>query len=219
MNKNLLLVGTAMLAGLASAHGAAALYGNVNDADFSHATVIDSSNSLVPNGTGYIGVGMFAGLNDAAIAALDSAGLAAAFTAYASSTFGGEGVGNSEGLVLAQSSAVIGDNFNNQSVYFLIGDQAGFAGSGKYAVVKENSVFPDDDPNSPVPLPVKWEIADVQEADILIGSFLAPGVVSPTFDGLVGGSVKPRASVVLIPEPSAFIFSLAGLALIFRRRR
>ena len=92
MNKTLALTSVALLAASSAAFGAAATFGTINDANFANVTVADASGTLIANGAGYAAIGGFS-IDDAAIAGASASALAAAFTEYASTTFGGTNSG------------------------------------------------------------------------------------------------------------------------------
>lgn len=197
------------------AFGAAATFGTINDANFSNVTVADAGGTLIANGAGYAAIGGFS-IDDAAIASANAGALAAAFTEYASTTFGGVNAGNAEGIALANANAIIPDSLNDASVYHVFGNGSSLADSTEWAVVKSGDVFFDDDPGSPVPAPFKSQISGIDASNVIAGS-LIPGIDSATLVGL--GAPGANNTVQLVPEASTVLLSLLGLGLIFRRRR
>lgn len=215
MNKTLILSSLAVMASGSLAFGAATTFGTINDANFSNVTVADASGTLIANGAGYAAIGGFS-IDDATIAGANAGALAAAFTEYASTTFGGANAGNAEGIALANSGAIIPDSLNNASVYHVFGNAATLADSSEWAVVKSADTFIDDDPGSPVPAPFKSQISGIDASNVIAGSLIG-GIDSATLVGL--GAPGANNTVQLVPEASTAILSLLGLGLIFRRRR
>jgi hypothetical protein len=189
---------------------------NFSDDGISARPITTCGNFLVPSNTGFVSIGTFATLTDAAITALGGPGrnaLLADFLAFADSVNNPTPIGdasafNIPGLysdVLNGTNAA-GDPKIGKAIYTLIGNGPTFASSTQIAVVKDNDTFVLDD-------------QPVIAANVFIhepSSVILIGVAGPqtTVPGLgTFGSLQFDC----IPEPSVLTFlSLCFVAL--RRR-
>lgn len=195
--------------------GAATVAGNVNSDTFVYTSTIDSTGTLVPSGSGYAAVGTFT-LSDALLGVGGAGAVLADFEEFVSTSFGGESVGDADGIFLSTFSAIIPDSFNGRGVYVVYGDGSDLLSSTQFAAINTGNVFPDDDPTQPVPLEFNVDVSNLTADQLIVGNFVA-GVPSPVIgpDTSSGNSVQ----MVLIPEPSVLSLGLAAIGLLFIRRR
>ncbi len=171
----------------------------------------------MPAGGGYAAIGSFA-IDPAGLA--NPAALAASFTAFASSTFGGADALNANG------SYSFGANIPNptpaavpggQAIYVVYGNAATLAGSSQFAVVNINRPFPANPSDPGIVAYTTDLVANLASGTVVHGS-LVPLVASPILDG--AGLTKGNQSLRLaVPEPGVSLLSLGSIALLLIRRR
>ncbi len=213
-----LLAAAFVATGSTGAFGAAFSLTSVDPASGQYSAIEDASGVLVTAGGGYAAVGSFSSDPGAFGATPD---LLAAFNAYASGTFGGENVGNADGSVFISSGDTIPDSFNNADVYIVFGNGDTFGSSTEIAVISTGRTFPDDDPNNPVPIAFDFELGAALQGSVVPGLGTTTNNQSiAVLDGF-GATPGPNGVglVPVVPEPSAGILALFGVAFAALRRR
>ncbi|HUF62815.1 MAG TPA: PEP-CTERM sorting domain-containing protein [Verrucomicrobiales bacterium] len=176
--------------------------------------VADSSNTLIPNNSGYVAIGVF-GADDAQLrtwaSSLQGAEIANAFVQFSNNV--SVGFNNFGGIYQTVISGAIsaGDSFAGQNVYTVIGNSSSLAGSSELLVFKHNHVFMAD----PSPTANTVLMLDAEAGEAIIGisgentASLGPVIDQPTFQ-----------TVTVIPEPSSILLLLSGAgAFLLRRKR
>lgn len=106
--------------------------------------VTDSSNELIPNGTGYVAIGVF-NVDDAQLrtwaGALQGGEIANAFVQFSNNV--SIGFNNNGGIyqTVINGAITAGDAFEGKNIYTVIGSGSSLAGSSEMLVFKHNHVF------------------------------------------------------------------------------
>jgi len=184
-----------------------------NDNTGDYGSVVNNAGVLIPNGSGYAALGTFS----ANPVGLSQNALAAAFTAFASGSFGGAGVGNGAGAYSISASSVLPASANNTKAYLVYGNGATLATSTQYAIVDTGTTYPAD-PGGAGLQTVNLDLNNALiNGSVVVGSKIA--IVRST--GIENAGATPGASSLqLVPEPSSALMALfAGATLLVRRRR
>ncbi len=170
---------TIVLAGLVLSgnpgSGAATNYASFSEVDKTYTSVVSPTSVPIPDGTGFVAIGAFLGGVPATVGADAGTDLAAAFTAYAQSRFGGFTVNFAGGAFSGLTNDLIPDTLNGQPVFMVFGNALALAGSTEVAVVRTNMRFFDDDPDNPIPAAFDLSLADQDlSTQTAYGTVIAP---------------------------------------------
>ena len=171
----------------------------------------------MPANSGVVALGSFS-MTDAQItaaaAAMDRAGLIAAFTQFAASSVVGDAGGfNTPGLYGHDFSAPInaGNTLIGKNIYTFVGNQSTLASSSQILIMKADpaQLFPEDNPVG---------VADANLTNPLATMIVGTSVPGQTIPGVAG--TFNGAQLVPIPEPTALFTCLLGVfGMAMRRRR
>jgi hypothetical protein len=180
-------------------------------------TITSASGSILPAGSGTIGIGVFNNLSDSditsafntnAIASLSESFIGHAGTAKIDADFPGLFFGVYNAAIDA-SSPLAGKN-----VYVVINTGSSLFGAGQMLVYKANTLFEVD--TGPTPRTVNVLMSNTG------GTLLVGGFGNFSVDGGLGSAQPAFNTVDPIPEPSAIALlglgALAGVFVIRRRR-
>ncbi len=202
---------------------------NVIFTNFSTATKSDthavtlSTGTLLPAGANSIvAVGFFS--SDAVLNLVQSTptqaswtAALAAFTQFGTATTVGTGAGNTAGLYKQTTGAAVVDGasaFQGKNIYTIVGNAPTLAGSTEVLVVKSNAQFAVD------PTPSANADFVAAASTVMVGSLAGQTSIPYNSGTMAGVSMITAQMVNLVPEPTAGLLGLIGLAFGgFRRRR
>lgn len=176
---------------------------------------VDTTNTPIPLGTGFITAGYFDGLNDLLIPTSDITTIDTAFQQFTGETgvFGFSGFDGFADFATSGERIGAGSPFLGETLYFVFGNGNSLLSSTQLAVFKSEFLFPNDS-------------AAAVDADLSVelgGQNASPGSF---IMGTTGGTVEILSSQIqsvvlneVVPEPSTLLLTAVGALALLRRQR
>ncbi|MGB0992066.1 MAG: PEP-CTERM sorting domain-containing protein [Akkermansiaceae bacterium] len=185
---------------------------NVVDFDSTTSAIVDNTGTVLTNGSGFVAVGSFDGLDDSQIQAAFAGGnLDSAFTELAATTINlGDGLWDFAANAAGDTSA-----FTAKSMFTVVANGNTLASSDQFFVYRHSSVNGTGNFNE---APSNNDDAVTAIGLRGTGSIVIGGHDNFQFD--FGAGNQSAFNLVAVPEPSSTaLLGLGGLAFVLRRRR